>query len=306
MRTATVAVLIACLAGTALAEPASVGVDLSQLEGVSPADTTAIEQMLVARLVEEGFAVVPLASTPAIVLAITARDGDLVVAAHSARFERTREVAAHGELGAALRLELVQKAVELARLAAEAIPPPPARTDPERPASLPPPVAQAPAGSSRWTAGVDAGVLARGGGSDAELAVRVRAAIWREVGATLRASGSTSSSNGIDVRELTVLLGPCHAWRLSDPIAIELALLAGLRDQHFHSAMTIAEPTGSRFDPVIAAPLRLVVVPMPAIELSAWIAASVASARAHVLGSTVLWHRDAVGIGGGAGVAARF
>jgi hypothetical protein len=123
MRAAAVMIVLVTLASAVHAAPVTVGVDLSKLDGVAPADVSAIEQALVARLVQEGFAVVPLAGTPTIVLTITAVDGTLAVAAKTERFDRSRSVDSGG--GAGAQLELVQKAVELARLAAESIPPPP-------------------------------------------------------------------------------------------------------------------------------------------------------------------------------------
>ena len=51
---------------------------------------------------------------------------------------------------------------------------------------------------------------------------------------------------------------------------------------------------------------HLALRPWRLVEISVWGIAKLAKERDHTDGSTVLWHRDAVGAGVGAGVAARF
>jgi hypothetical protein len=105
--------------GTAEAAP-SVGVDLSRLDCEAACDAAALEQALVIRLLQEGFAINPLTGDPAIVVAIAGRDHELVLSAKSG----TRAIAhdhINGSSGAQLHLS-PQRAVELARPAREAIP----------------------------------------------------------------------------------------------------------------------------------------------------------------------------------------
>jgi hypothetical protein len=305
MRAAALIVVLAASVARAEA-PVTVGVDLSKLDGVAPADTITIEQALVARLVQEGFAVVPLTSTPSIVLAITARTGGFVVAAKTAQFDRSRDVDASGT-GA--HLELLQKAVELARLAAESIPPAPAIaatpiTAPATPAIED--VAPVPRPEPCWAIGLDGGALVRGGGTDAELALHARYALRGRFGIVLRASGTSSTENDVEVRELHALIGPAYELPLAPKIALGIAVLAGVRHHDFETSMEIGEPSGGRFDPELAAPLRIGWRPVRAFEASVFAITSVATAREHVLGNRKLWQRDAVGIALGIGVTARF
>ena len=299
-----VAALVMCFAARAIAAPTTVAVDVSRLEG---ADTSGIEQALVARLVQEGFAVVQLAGAPTIVLTLTARDGELVITAQAKSFDRSRTVDARAGSGSQLQLEVVQKAVELARLAQESIPPPP-RSDSEpvpfelktdEPTEAPPP-------EPRWLVGVDGGLIARGGGTDADLAVRARFSVWRDIGVALLLSGAQSNENGVAVRELYALAGISDDWKITRRLRGELSLVGGIRQHHFESTMPIDEPSGDRIDPVVSLRARLAFQPLRVIEVSVWAGVTISKSRTHVLGTDVLWQRDATGIGGGLGAALRF
>lgn len=299
------AVLVMCFAARAIAAPTTVAVDVSRLEG---SDASAIEQALVARLVQEGFAVVQLSGESTIVLTLTARDGEIVITAKATSFERSRTVDARTGTSPQLRLEVVQKAAELARLAQESIPPPP-RNDGEVPLPFELPTdepAEAPPREPRWLVGFDGGVLARGGGTDPDLALRARFAVWRDIGAALLVSGSQSSANGVAVRELYALAGISDDWQITRRLRGELSLVGGIRQHHFESTMPIQDPAGDRIDPAIALRARLGFQPLRVIEVSAWAGVAISKSRTHVLGTDVLWQRDATGIGGGLGVALRF
>src|SRR5262245_53391034 len=99
----------------------SVAVDLSRLDSQA-ADAAALEQALVMRLLQEGFAIDPLTEEPTIVVAIAGHDHELVLTAKSAHFARSRTIDVSGASDAQLRLELAQRVVELARQAREAAP----------------------------------------------------------------------------------------------------------------------------------------------------------------------------------------
>ena len=288
-------VLVMCLAVDAIAAPPTVGVDVSRLEG---ADTSAMAQALVARLVQEGFAVVQPAADPMIVLTVTARQGELVVTAKAEHFDRSRTIAASAG-GSQVQLELVQKAVELARLAVESIPPPPEPLAIDTVAAPPP-------RETRWRVGIDGGVLGRSGGVDPELAVHAGASIWRGLGAALVVAGTSSSDNDVAVRELYALAGIGGDWALAPRLRAEAVLVGGLREHHFATAMPIAEPTGDRVDPALALRARIGYQPLSVLELSLWAGATLSEARTHLLGTDVLWRRGAAGIGGGLGAALRF
>ena len=89
--------------GTAHAAP-SVAVDLSRLDSQA-ADAAALEQALVMRLLQEGFAIDPLTEEPTIVVAIAGHDHQLVLTAKSAHFARSRtiDVATFKELAGVTR-----------------------------------------------------------------------------------------------------------------------------------------------------------------------------------------------------------
>ena len=299
-------VAIICVLGVAHAAP-SVAVDLSRLEA---ADAAAIEQALVMRLLQEGFAIDPLTAEPAIVVAIIGHENELVLSAKSAHFERSRTIDVSGSSGAQLQLELVQKVVELARLAREATPPPPptvaavAAPEPEPVAAS---VVQheviAPPASPRWQLGADVGVLSS---TTIEVALHARFAIAHGFGAVMRAAGSQPDGSAIAIDEQELLAGASYEHLLADVLALDVGLIAGVRRHHFELAMPLAEPAGSRYDAALALPVRIALRPARAFEISVWGIAKLARAREHANGPEVLWHRDALGLGAGAGVAARF
>jgi hypothetical protein len=293
-RRSWIVIATVCLAvGTAEAAP-SVGVDLSRLDSEAAADAAALEQALVIRLLQEGFAIDPLTGDPAIVVAIAGHEHEVVLSAKSAYFDQSRTIDVNGSSGAQLHLELVQKAVELARLAREAIPAPVLRDELQAERSV--------AREPRWRIGVDVGVIA----SEIETALHARYAIGYGFGAALRGSAVQRDATSIEVGEQDVLAGASYERAITNLVAIDIAVLAGVRRHHFELAMPLAERTGTRFDGTIALPLRLSLRPWRAVELSVWGIAKLARAREHADGDTALWHRDALGAGAGAGVAARF
>jgi hypothetical protein len=232
---------------------------------------------------------------------VTGSGGELVVAAKSKGFERTRNVDTHG---AGAQLELVQKAVELARQAAEVLPAPePARPDYNLPPETPPAPEVVP--QPRFAVGIDGGVLTRGA-NDAIIGVRARVALWQRVGPALMLAATQSASNGVDVRELHALLGISDEWILSPRLGLEVSLVGGVRQHHFETTMPLAEPTGDRIDAEGCVVPRVGWRPVRAVEVGVWAAACISRARAHVLGTQVLWQRDSSGFGAGAGIAFRF
>ena len=298
-------VVSVCVAlGTAAAAP-SVGVDLSKLDCDPASDAAALEQALVIRLLQDGFTIDPLSSMPTIIIAIAGADHELVLSAKSAFFEETRTIDTSGSSGAQLHLELVQKAVELARLAREAMP------------TLPPPLAPAqpvdaavvvrapspPARPPRWQLGADVGVISS---RELETALHARLTIASGFGVALRTSAVNRDTAAIEVGEQDLLAGASYARPLTTLLALDVAVLAGVRRHHFELAMPLENRTGTRFDGSVAVPLRISIQPWRMVELSVWGIAKLASARDHASGTTVLWHRDGFGAGVGAGVAARF
>jgi len=279
--------------GVAKSAP-SVAVDVSRLDS---ADAGEIEQAVVMRLLQEGFAIDPT-TAPAIVVVVTGDDRELVLSAKSAYFERSRTIEISDASRAQRQLELVQKVAELARLAREAAPP---AHEPVKEATLrravvverPP----------RWRLGADVGVDSSG---TIEGALHARFAIGESVGATLRAAAAQPNTRDIFVDEQELLAGASYEWPLARALALDASLLAGVRRHHFELAIPLTEMSGTRFDPAIAVPLRLALRLARAFEVSVWGIAELSAKRDHVNETTVLWHRDAFTAGGGAGVAARF
>ena len=213
-------VVASICAGISIAH-AGVVIDLSRLDCETAPARAAIEQALVMRLVQEGFAIDPVTGEQSIVVAITGCARELVLSATSASFARTRTVALGAGSGAELQLEIVQKLVELARLAREATPPP---DEPPAPVAAPPapptvvafapPVAlrahvdgaavsvrressvQEPARPAPWQLGADLGLVV-GYGLEASLHARYRIAESFSVGPRItharRGSRSTSA-----------------------------------------------------------------------------------------------------------------
>ena len=297
-----------CVAfGTAQAAP-SVAVDLSRLDSDTAAEAAELEQALVMRLLQEGFAIDPLTAQPTIVVAVAGGDHELVLSAKSANFERSRTIDTNGSSGAQLQLELVQKAVELARLAREAAPPLPAvaALEPrDESTALRDDVVVTPAQPRlpRWLLGVGVGVESTG---NLEASLHARFAIAGGFGAAVRADATQPDEDEISVGEQELLAGGSHEWRFAHAIALDVGLLGGARRHHFELAMPLGERTGTRFDPALAMPVRISLRPWRTFELALWGIAKLSTEREHVNGTAVLWHRDAFTAGAGVGVAARF
>ena len=290
-----------CISATVHAAP-SVAVDLSRLDSDAAPDAAVLEQAVVMRLLQEGFAIDPLTAEPAIVVAIAGDDRELVLSAKSAHFERSRTIAIAGSTEAELQLEVVQKVVELARLARESAPPPVVAV--REPAAevrevVVPPEPRRP----RWLLGMGLGVDT---GAVFEASLHARFAIARGIGAVVRAAAAQPDETGISVGEQELLLGASYEHALASIVAVDVGLLAGVRRHSFELAMPLAERTGTRFDAAAALPVRIVVRPSDAFEVSLWVIARVSREREHVLGDEVLWRRGAVTGGAGVGVAARF
>lgn len=294
--------VVAIVCGTsaiAYAAP-SVAVDVSQLE---TADAAAIEQALVMRLLQEGFAVDPLTAEPAIVVAIAGRDRELVVSAKSAHFERSRTIDTGGSIDTQLQLEVVQKVVELARLAREAAPPAVAAIQRDEVSTLSAQAVVPPERAPRWRVGADVGVVF---GGTIEASLHARFAIVHGVGVALRGAAAQRNEPEIAVGEQELLAGAGYEWPIAKAVAVDVALLAGARRHHFELAMPLGERTGTRFDAAMALPVRLSLRPWRGLELSLWGIAKLAREREHINETAVFWHRDAFEVGAGAGVAARF
>jgi hypothetical protein len=301
-------VVASCVSwATAHASP-GVAVDLSHLEAEAVPDAAALEQALVMRLLQEGFAIDPLTEEPAIIVAVAGSEDALVLSAKSAYFERSRTIDASGADDAQLQLEVVQKAVELARLAREAAPPPAVA------AVAPPPVVEAaierrvepqPATRrARWRIGADVGVRSSG---PIEASLSARYAIVARLGVMLRASAAKPGDNeAIGVWEQELVAGASYEWSLSPAMTVDVGIAAGIGRHHFELAMPLGMRTGTRFDPAVAVPVRIAVQPWHALELSLWGLAHASREREHVSGDRILWRRDAVEVGAGAGVAVRF
>jgi hypothetical protein len=318
VRRAMLIVASLCIALEVAHAAPSVAVDLSTLDS-DVADAAALEQALVMRLLQEGFAIDPLTAEPSIVVAVSGGEPELVLSAKSAHFERARTIDVTGSGGAQLQLEIVQKVVELARLAREAAPPP----SPPAPAvASPPAVAAAPASRAqhdlpaqvsergeareqppRWEIGGDVGVVSTG---TAEASVHARYAIGARVGAVLRAAASQPDEAAISVGEQELMAGASYEWTLASRLVLDVGALAGVHRHHFELSMQLADRTGTRYDPVLATPVRLSLQASRRFEVSVWGIGKLAKEREHVSGTEVLWRRDVVTAGAGVGVAARF
>ncbi|HEY5927844.1 MAG TPA: hypothetical protein VIV11_39430 [Kofleriaceae bacterium] len=289
---------------TAQAAP-SVAIDLSRLDSEAAADAAALEQALVMRLLQEGFAIDPLSAEPAIVVAVIGGDSELVLSAKSANFEKSRTIDITGTSGAQLQLEVVQKAVDLARLAREATPV--AKTvallEPRDDTAAVEQTVVIADRAPRWQIGAGVGVESTG---TIEVSLHARFAITGGLGAALRVGAAQPDADEIAVGEQELLAGASYEWTLARALALDVSLLGGVRRHHFELAMPLGERSGTRFDPALALPVRIALRPSRRFEVALWGIAKVSREREHVNGTAVLWSRDAIAAGAGVGVAARF
>jgi hypothetical protein len=301
--------LVLLAAGAARAEPArpTVAVDFAALD--EPAyrrlNALALEQRVVLRLAQEGFAVVARPAEPAILIRLHVLPDRVVIEDAAAPAARRREVMTADEPVRELtHLEIAQKIVELARASRAQLPPP-------RPAPVVVVTAPPAPGAARpwdWELAGEGGGLVRAGGADAQFGLDLRAGPALGFGARASAMFTPAGGGGVTAREGQLLLGAGHRMRLADRVELEVALLAGgLLHRYALADAAAASPSGTRLDLLGSLP---VMVSVWGRQRSLALALRVAPGfsgrgREHTVDGQALWRRGALRLEVGAGIVWR-
>lgn len=309
---------LALFAVGASAEPVRVALDLGALDDASFAaiDGVAIERGCLARLVQEGFAVVALDHAPELVLVVEVAPEHVDVVATqtstSTSPQRARVVRTKGLRREELMLELVQKAVELARdltddvlrrRASRAITSHDATvtatiTETPRARERDPRDAPLDGAHLRAELGARVGATARAGGVDAS------AAGWLDGGGVLFGRGELAlvfaPSSDVVAIDATLRAGPGLRVALGDVVALEALVLGGLV---VHAARLDGASTSA-----LAASAALVagleLRARPWLVFGLWCVPSVASRSfEHIVDGRVAWRRGVWAVEVGAGLA---
>ena len=301
--------LLATGSGVARAEPGrpTVAVDFAALDEAAYRllGALALEQRVVLRLAQEGFAVVARPAEPAILIRLRVLADRVVIEDAAAPSARRREVMTVDEPVRELtHLEIAQKIVELARASGALLPPP----RPVPPAVI---VLQAPAPPARaweWELGGGGGGLVRAGGADAQVGLDAR--VGRPLGFGLRAAAifTAASAGAVAAREGQLQVGVGHRLRVAGAVELEVALLAGGLIHHYTLAdATAASPSGTRPDVLASLPLIASVWGWQhALGLAVRVAPGLCGrSREHTVDGQPLWQRGALRLEIGAGIVWR-
>ncbi len=277
------------------ATPHSVAVDLSSLDRKSylELDAVALERGVVLRLVQEGFAVVSVSSEPELLVRIT-RDGRNVVLEVGGR---TATVELDPKHLREFHLEVAQKAAELSRSAAAAIPEP--QPPEEKPTPVPPTVEPVPPSPEppppRWNVLAAGGVLVRLPGFDPRVAIAARFAATTLVGVHLEVGLTPIPGASFAAYDGSLLIGP--GLQLSRGLfRLEAGLSLGAQLHVFAvDALNAEERLSSRVDFVGRPFLRATLNPAGGLLVWLQVGAGLSSrAREHRLLGQVLYSRGAL------------
>jgi len=321
MRARLILLVLALLRpGPARAEPSliTVGIDVRQVDDATfrALDLLSLQRKLALRLTQSGFAVVAVERGPRIRIVLRVDGGQVTLEARAdADVERRPAGAPAGDL-ASFHLELIHKAVEVARVLADRLPaaaslpaptsrPTPASQPTTRPAPRPRP--PRPPRPSETGPGLEAhlvgGGLYRVGGFDpvGRLDARLGGPRW-----AARASAGLVPSvhEDIGVLELTLQAGGSVRFALAAELQLEVALLAGLSSHIFWlTGDGAAESSGARFDFLGTLELELTWRVSGPVGLVGWLAPGLSEeGREHKLAGRTLWTRSAFRVGGGLGI----
>ncbi len=300
--------------------PLSVTVDVAGLDDAPGVDARAVEQVLTARLVQDGFEVVAPSSSPQLTVSVRSRRGDagIVVSVVATGFSRERDVALGSATTAQLSLEIAHKAVALARLAAESVlapvpEPPDATPSPGTSRArtsevVPPPALAKDEGpsSDRRETGIGAGAHARAGGVDLRMVVIARVPLARSLGAVGLVGATVARAGSVDIHEIDGSLGVGPTWPVAASVHVELAVLAGVRVHRFAIDRAVVEPRGTRVDLQLTVPGRVRLDLGDSLALWGMVALTLSAAREHVVGPEVLWRRGVAGGSAQLGLSATF
>jgi hypothetical protein len=292
--------LIARAAGADRARP-TVAVDFASLDerAYKRLDALALEERVVLRLAQEGFAVVARPAEPEILIRLRVLADRVVIEDAAAPAERRREVKTTDEPVRELaHLEIAQKIVELAR-ASRASLPPPAPAPVVAVAAPAPPVEVS---SVELAAG--GGGLLRPGGTDAQLFVDSRVGPARGPGFRIATLYTTASGGGVSAFEMELQAGAGYRVHLGRWLDLEAALLLGglLHSYSVDDALAGSSPSGTRLDVLGSLPLLLTAWgPRRSFGFELRIAPGASGrTREHTLEGQTLWRRGALRVETGA------
>ncbi len=280
------------------ASPHTVAVDLSALDRKSylELDAVTLERGVVIRLVQEGFAVVTPNASPEIRLRIT-REGRSVSLVAG---ERSAVVELDPKHLREFHLEVAQKAVELTRAAATALPEPPQTPPPEKPAApVEPAVTSSPAPEPPprplWNVLAAGGILLRAPGLDPFVALATRLAATPVVGVHLEVALAPVVGGPLSAYDANLLVGA--GLQLTQGVfRLELGLSLGA---HLHvftvDVLGAEERLGSRVDFVGRPFVRGTLNPVGGLLVWLQVGAGLSSrAREHRLQGQLLYSRGAL------------
>lgn len=297
----------------------TVAVDLSGLGRgeFDRLDGLGLETRATIRLVQEGFAVVSLRSTPSIVLRVLGQRDSLQLIASSGDRQAQRRVRHSRAPTAELHLEVSQKLVELARevwvpppVPSPAVEVPPRRSAPPKAGVVAPSVhtptqvlqQPAPAPSPSYRASAGAAALLRDGGVDALGIVSLQSAASGLRPVVLLAV-SPSGTSRLGVVEGQLQAGLAVPWWSRANVELSAALLVGVVAHLYRPAATLVSPEGARFDLIASMPLELTWNPAGAFVVSLRVAPGVSTrSRSHLEAEEVLWTRSAWRVETGVGL----
>jgi hypothetical protein len=261
VRRALILLALVIAGGVARAETArpTVAVDFAALDEASyrRLGALALEQRVVLRLAQEGFAVVTRPAEPAILLRLRVLADRVVIEDAAAPAARHREVMTADEPVRELtHLEIAQKIVELARASRALLPPSTSRpAAPVTAASAPPSPPPAPA-AWEWELAGGAGGLVREGGTDAQAGLEARAGGTSGWGLRAAAFFTAAGGGAVTAREGQLQLGAGRRVRVAGGFELEAALLAGGLIHHYTLAdETARSPSGTRPDFLVSLPV---------------------------------------------------
>ena len=280
------------------ASPHTVAVDLTALDRKSylELDAVTLERGVVIRLVQEGFAVVTPNASPEIRLRIT-REGRSVSLTAG---DRTAVVELDPKHVREFHLEVAQKAVELTRAAAAALPEPSpvaAREDVTKAVAAPAPP-QRPADTATrpsWNVLAAGGILVRAPGVDPRITLAARLAVTRVVGVHLEVGLAPVLGALLSAYDGSLLAGA--GLQLTQGLfRLELGLSLGA---HLHvfavEVLGAEERLGSRVDFLGRPFVRGTLNPVGAFLVWLQVGAGLSSrAREHRLQGQLLYSRGAL------------
>ena len=247
-RVGAIVVAVACLGEQpARAQPVTVAVDLGTLDATAfdQLGGVALEQRLVVRLVQDGFAVTTVAQHPTIIVTVERTSDRLVLTADGPLGRKTRSLVIGTDELPVFHLEVAQKVAELVRTSL------PAPTPTPSPSPSPSP-ADAQKADNEIVASL--GGLAREGGIDVDLLVAFRGRAAGGLGVIGSVAFVPSAGPGLEV----------HEWQFQGGISYRIWLGAAALDVGATAGAVLevlskpdATGVGSSGDLLVSVPVQL-------------------------------------------------